>query len=91
MSDYYNVIDTAAEEAEKRGRAEGRVEGRAEGIEIGMSKGRVEGRAEGIEIGRSEGIEEGVRITAKNMKQLGVSVDIIAQSTGLSREVIETL
>ena len=83
MSDYYNVIDTAAEEAEKRGRAEGR----AEGIEIGMSKGR----AEGIEIGMSKGIEEGVRKTAKNMKQLGVSVDIIAQSTGLSVEVIETL
>ena len=83
MSDYYNIIDTAAEEAEKRGRAEGR----AEGIEIGMSKGR----AEGIEIGMSKGIEEGVRITAKNMKQLGVSVDIIAQSTGLSPEVIETL
>ena len=79
MSDYYNVIDTAAEEAEKRGRAEG--------IEIGMSKGRAEGRAEGL----AEGIEEGVRITAKNMKQLGVSVDIIAQSTGLSPEVIDTL
>ena len=79
MSDYYNVIDTAAEEAEKRGRAEGRAEG------------LVEGRAEGLAEGRAEGIEEGVRKTAKNMKQLGVSVDIIAQSTGLSREVIETL
>ena len=30
MSDYYNVIDTPAEEAEKRGRAEGRAEGREE-------------------------------------------------------------
>ena len=30
MSDYYNVIDTAVEEAEKRGRAEGRTEGREE-------------------------------------------------------------
>ena len=30
MSDYYNVIDTAGEEAEKRGRAEGREEGREE-------------------------------------------------------------
>ena len=87
MSDYYNVIDTAAEEAEKRGRAEG--------IEIGMSKGRAEGLAEGREIGRSEGIEAGSRKanmeTAKNLKQLGVSVDIIAQSTGLSYKVIETL
>lgn len=75
MNDYYNIIDTAAEEAEKRGRAEG--------------------RAEGIEIGRNEGVEEGFRKanmgTAKNLKQLGVSVDIIAQSTGLSPEVVEAL
>ena len=32
MSDYYNIIDTAAEEAEKRGRAEGLEEGRIETI-----------------------------------------------------------
>ena len=32
MSDYYNIIDTAAEEAEKRGRAEGIGEGRIETI-----------------------------------------------------------
>ena len=30
MSDYYNIIDTAAEEAEKRGHARGREEGREE-------------------------------------------------------------
>ena len=41
--------------------------------------------------GRKEGVEEGVRKTAKNLKQLGVSVDIIAQSTGLPLEIIETL
>jgi predicted transposase/invertase (TIGR01784 family) len=30
MSDYYNIIDTAAEEAEKRGLAKGLEQGRAE-------------------------------------------------------------
>ena len=30
MSDYYNIIDTAAEEAEKRGLAKGQEKGRAE-------------------------------------------------------------
>ena len=35
MSDYYNIIDTAAEEAEKRGRAEGILIGREEGREEG--------------------------------------------------------
>jgi predicted transposase YdaD len=36
MSDYYNIIDTAAEEAEKRGLKKGREEGRAEGLEKGL-------------------------------------------------------
>ena len=38
MSDYYNIIDTAAEEAEKRGLAKG--------MEIGREEGRLEGRLE---------------------------------------------
>ena len=38
MSDYYNIIDTAAEEAEKRGLAKG--------MEIGREEGRLEGRQE---------------------------------------------
>ncbi|MBQ8811633.1 MAG: PD-(D/E)XK nuclease family transposase [Bacteroidales bacterium] len=45
MSDYYNIIDTAVEAAEKRGREEGRAEGREKGkreiasrlISMGMS------------------------------------------------------
>ena len=38
MGDYYNIINTTAEEAEKRGLERGREEGREEG--------RVEGREE---------------------------------------------
>ena len=64
---------------------------RMDAREEGLAEGRAEGRAEGLAEGRAEGIEEGVRKTAKNMKQLGVSVDIIAQSTGLLPEIIESL
>lgn len=41
--------------------------------------------------GRAESRAEGKLEDAKNLKQLGVSIDIIAQATGLSREDIDKL
>ena len=71
MSDYYNIIDSAAELAEKRGR------------EAGM--------AEGLARGRKEGREEGKRVTAMNLKSLGVDVHTIAKATGMSVEIVDSL
>ena len=48
-------------------------------------EGRMEGRAEG----RAEGLAEGRMEVARNMKKLGVPVEIIMQSTGLSEKDIE--
>ena len=48
---------------------------------------REEGRAEGLLKGR----EEEKRENARNLKKLGVAVDIISQATGLSKEEIEKL
>ena len=45
------------------------------------------GRAEGKEEGRAEGKEE----TARNLKKMGVSLEIISKATGLSIEKIEAL
>lgn len=59
MGDYDNIINTAAEEAEKRG----------------------------IEKGRKENALE----NAKKFKELGVSIEIISQATGLSNEEINAL
>lgn len=56
-----------------------REEGRAEGIEEGLNKGLVKGR------------EEEKRENARNLKKLGVAVDIISQATGLPKEEIEKL
>ena len=66
---------------------EGRTEGLAEGRAEGLAEGRAEGRAEGIEQGR---MEERLS-TARNLKNLGIAPDTIAQATGLSLEEIEKL
>lgn len=41
--------------------------------------------------GRAEGKEEGKEETARNLKKMGVSLEIISEATGLSIEKIEAL
>ena len=87
MGDYYNIINTAAEDAEKRGRDAGLAEG--------LSRGRAEGIAEGLEQGRAEGLAEGQvqaqAEMARKFKALGVNIDTIVKATGLDREAVEKL
>ena len=45
----------------------------------------------GREEGREKGREESTREIAKNFKMKNISLDIIAESTGLSLEVLKTL
>jgi len=73
--DHMWLIDSARQDGMEEGRAEGRQEGRAEGRQEGRAEGRQEGRAE----------------TARNLKLLGVSTDLINKSTGLSQEEIAKL
>ncbi|MDE6772212.1 MAG: hypothetical protein K2J49_06390, partial [Muribaculaceae bacterium] len=58
-----------------------------EGIAEGEAKGREEGRKEG----RKEGREETLLEMARNLKSMGMSVDLIIKATGLSAESINTL
>ena len=62
---------------------EGLLEGKAEGKAEGKEEGRAEGRAEG----RVEGLLE----VACNLKKMGLPIDTIVQSTGLSTEEIDKL
>ena len=57
----------------------GRRAGLEEGIVIGLEKGRAEGRA------------EGVLQVAKKLKAMGLPLESIAQSTGLSTEEVAKL
>ena len=58
-----------------------------DGHEAGWKEGLKEGERKGLRKGRKEAILQ----NARNLKQLGVSISIIAQATGLSEEEIQQL
>ena len=72
-----------------------RKKGLKEGMEEGMKKGMEEGMKEGMKKGMKEGMKEGKREQqfqiAANLKQMGASLEFIAQATGLSIPDIEKL
>ena len=81
--DNYNTWNYMKEQALK----EGLEEGLAKGLEEGIAKG-IE---QGIEIGVNKGKKESSYNIARKMKQKGLSVDMIAECTGLSKSEIEKL
>ncbi len=60
-------------------------------VQSRISHGYREGRKAGKEEGIKEGIKEGVAAVAVNLKELGISSEVISKSTGLSVEEIEKL
>ncbi|MCP5049056.1 MAG: Rpn family recombination-promoting nuclease/putative transposase [bacterium] len=92
--DVYDYIGVNIQD--ERGRLQ---HAREEGIKEGTKEGKVigieEGKQIGIEEGKQIGIEEGERgkalTVAKELLNNGVAIDIIVKSTGLTREVIESL
>ena len=56
-----------------------------------IAAAREMGEAAGLAQGREEGFEKAKLEDALRLKQLGIAVDIIAQATGLSVEVIDKL
>ena len=52
-------------------------------ITLAEKRGKIEGIKEGIKEGKIE--------TAKNLKNLGISIEVISQSTGLTKEEIENI
>ena len=57
----------------------------------GLELGREQGLKQGREQGRAEGEAQKQREIAKNFKDSGVPLDLIAKNTGLSVEEIEGL
>ncbi|MEG0646674.1 MAG: Rpn family recombination-promoting nuclease/putative transposase [Bacteroides sp.] len=62
-----------------------------EGLAEGEAKGKAEGFAEGEAKGETKGLAEGKRLTAINMKERGISADIISACTDLTIEEIDKL
>lgn len=93
LSAYYRHLDNVVilRSNIQTERMEGREQGLAEGREQGLAEGRAEGHAEGMEEGLEKGRMETNIENARNLKKLGVAIDIISQATGLSKKDIETL
>lgn len=81
--DNYNTWNYMKEQALKEGLEEGLAKGIAKGIEQGIEQG--------IEIGVNKGKKANSYDIARKMKQKGLSVDMIAECTGLSKSEIEKL
>ena len=56
-----------------------------------MSGFEMDAREEGIQQGFADGTYRKALEDAGNFKRLGVSIDIIAQATGLSKEEVEAI
>ena len=78
-----------------QGYRDGLSQGKAEGKAEGFSQGKVEGKAEGISEGISQGISQGKieskKEIAKNLLKNKIDISIIASSTGLTEEEINSL
>ncbi len=83
MGDYYNILHTAKEEAERIGLERGLEKGLAQGLEQGLEQGLQQGRAEG----RAEAQFD----MARKMLEAGMAVDQIAQFTDLTIQEVQSL
>lgn len=62
-----------------------------EGLEEGRARGLAEGKARGFAEGEAKGLAEATNQIALNMLKSAISVDLIAQFTGLSVEQVQQL
>lgn len=60
-------------------------------LDTAKLEGLIEGREEGLKEGIDKGKMEGKKETARNLKKMGLSVELIIDATGLSAEEIEAL
>ena len=101
--DYHSIMETAQMDGHKAGWKEGHEAGLKaglkEGREAGHKAGREEGHKEGLEEGLKQGLQEGMikgelkkqMEIAQKLKNMGLSISAIQESTGLSKEEIQQL
>lgn len=91
MGDYYNILHTAKEEAERIGLEKGLEKGLAQGLAQGLEQGLEQGLAQGLAQGLEQGDRDRAIKTAREMLADGMPVDKIVKYTDLSIEEIEAL
>lgn len=91
VRDNMACMAAAEREAREKGHAEGRAEGMKQGRAEGRAEGHAEGRAEGRVEGRAEGRAEEKKAIAKQFLAMGLTVEQVAQGSGLSIEEVKGL
>jgi predicted transposase/invertase (TIGR01784 family) len=93
--DYDRAIRKMNELKDSMDEAQLKYNARQEGLREGKAEGKMEGKMEGLQEGKAEGLREGLEKgkmeTARNLKLLGVSMELIIKSTGLSQKEIDQL
>ena len=89
-------MESIAQEYIDRGYAEGYPLGYEEGYPLGYAEGyivecAIQGIQQGVRQGLQHVIEQEKRAIAKNMLSRGLSVTLIGQVTGLSKQAIDKL
>jgi predicted transposase/invertase (TIGR01784 family) len=70
---------------------EGLAEGEARGLAEGKAKGLAEGEAKGLAEGEAKGLAKATNQIAINMLRSNISVDVVAQVTGLTVKQVQKL
>ncbi|MGP1577808.1 MAG: Rpn family recombination-promoting nuclease/putative transposase, partial [Treponema sp.] len=84
-------ITTISESQFNAGIQQGKSLGLAEGKSLGIAEGKSLGLAEGKSLGLAEGSHQKALTTAKNLLGFGLSIENIAQATGLAVQEVEKL
>ena len=85
------TLDYALETTLKEGLEKGIEQGIQKGLEQGIQKGLEQGIQKGLEQGIQKGLEQGIQKIAKNLKEKGVDINFIIETTGLTEEQINAL
>ena len=88
---YGSGLSAAREQGLEEGRKEGLEQGIEQGIEQGLEAGIAQGIEQGLEAGIAQGEASKALAIAKALKTKGVDIDIIAETSGLTKEEIEQL
>ena len=83
-------LEEGLRKGHEKGLQQGRKEGREEGLQQGREEGKQQGREEGLQQGREE-LKRKMLSVAKSLKQAGMPIDYISNTTGLTAEEISTL
>jgi predicted transposase YdaD len=87
----YLEVERIQKEAQRIGEEIGRKEGLKEGEKKGKKEGLKEGKQEGLKEGEKKGRKEEKIEMAKKLKEKGIDVAVITDTSGLSKEEIEKL